>query len=240
MVEPPPRIAAVIRHVAWVGIAAHAGFVPLFALLGHPRLAAFNVLSVAAWIAAAIVNRRGRSTTGMWLLTIEVVAHAVLAVMTLGWASGFQYYLLPLIPFVMFNDRLGSRAVIGISAGVFAALILLRAVAPDGGVEGAVAPIMRYGNLAIPVLALALVSYHFRRASTQAERRMESMATPTRSPACSTGARWSSACERPPRDFSAPAARSVSSWPTSITSSASTTTTATRPATACCGRWRRC
>jgi len=35
---------------------------------------------------------------------------------------------------------------------------------------------MRYGNLAIPVLALALVSYHFRRASTQAERRMESMA----------------------------------------------------------------
>jgi multisubunit Na+/H+ antiporter MnhB subunit len=40
----------------------------------------------------------------------------------------------------MFNDRLGSRAVIAISAGVFAALILLRAVAPDGGVEGAVAP----------------------------------------------------------------------------------------------------
>src|SRR5678815_2927811 len=35
---------------------------------------------------------------------------------------------------------------------------------------------MRYGNLAIPVLALALVSYHFRRASTLAERRMESMA----------------------------------------------------------------
>ena len=176
MVEPPPRIAAVIRHVAWVGIVAHAGFVLLFALLGHPRLAAFNVLSVAAWIAAALVNRRGRSTTGMWLLTIEVVAHAVLAVWTLGWASGFQYYLLPLIPFVMFNDRLGSRAVIAISAGVFATLILLRAVAPDGGVEGAVAPVMRYGNLAIPVLALALVSYHFRRASTLAERRMESMA----------------------------------------------------------------
>jgi len=176
VVEPPPRIAAVIRHVAWVGIVAHAGFVPLFALLGHPRLAAFNVLSVAAWIAAALVNRRGRSTTGMWLLTTEVVAHAVLAVWTLGWASGFQYYLLPLIPFVMFNDRLGSRAVIAISAGVFATLILLRAVAPDGGVEGAVAPVMRYGNLAIPVLALALVSYHFRRASTLAERRMESMA----------------------------------------------------------------
>ena len=56
-VAPPrPRIAAVIRNVAWVGIAAHAGFIPMFALLGHPRLAAFNVLSVAMWIAAALAR----------------------------------------------------------------------------------------------------------------------------------------------------------------------------------------
>jgi predicted signal transduction protein with EAL and GGDEF domain len=176
VVVPPPRIAAVIRHVAWVGIAAHAGFVPMFALLGHPRLAVFNVASVAVWVAAALANRRERSTLAMWLLTIEVVAHAVLAVSTLGWASGFQYYLLPLIPFVMFNDRLGSATVAATSVGVFAALILLRAAAPDGAVEGAFAPVLRYGNLTVPVLALGLVSFYFRRASTQAEQRMESMA----------------------------------------------------------------
>jgi diguanylate cyclase (GGDEF)-like protein len=180
VVTPPPRIAAVIRNVAWVGIAAHAGFIPMFALLGHPRLAAFNVLSVAMWIAAAIANRRDRSTLAMALLTIEVVAHAVLAVLTLGWTSGFQYYLFPLIPFAMFNDRLQRRTVALISAGVFAALIALRAVAPEvgagGAVVGAIAQLLRYGNLAIPLLALALVSFHFRSASTSAERRMESMA----------------------------------------------------------------
>ena len=176
VVTPPPRIAAVIRHVVWVGIVAHAGFVPMFGLIGHLRLAAFNVLSVATWIAAAIVNRRGRSTVAMWLLTLEVVAHAVLAAGTLGWASGFQYYLVPLIPFVMFNDRLGGRTVAAISAGVFTTLIALRALAPEGELDGAVAPVMRYGNLAIPVIALALVSFYFRRASTLAERRMESMA----------------------------------------------------------------
>jgi diguanylate cyclase (GGDEF)-like protein len=178
VVAPPPRIAAVIRHVAWVGIAAHAGFVAMFALLGHPRLAAFNVLSVATWIAAAIVNRRGRSTAAMWLLTIEVVAHAALAVSALGWSSGFQYYLIPLIPFVMFNDRLSGRAVVAISVGVFAALMALRVAAPSGdaGGAGAIAPLLRYGNLVVPVLALALVSFYFRRASTLAEQRMESMA----------------------------------------------------------------
>jgi diguanylate cyclase (GGDEF)-like protein len=180
VVTPPPRIAAVIRNVAWVGIAAHAGFVPMFALLGHPRLAAFNVLSVAMWIAAAIVNRRDRSTLAMALLTVEVVAHAALAVLTLGWASGFQYYLFPLIPFVMFNDRLQSRTVVLISASVFATLIALRALAPDGeaggAVAGGIAPVLHYGNLAIPLLALALVSFYFRSASTSAERHMESMA----------------------------------------------------------------
>jgi diguanylate cyclase (GGDEF)-like protein len=177
VVTPPPRIAAVIRNVAWVGIVAHAGFVPMFALLGHTRLAAFNVLSVALWIAAALVNRRGRSTLAMWLLTLEVVAHAVLAVAALGWSSGFQYYLIPLIPFVMFNDRLGSKSVVAISVGVFAALMALRVAAPpDGADTGAIAPFLRYGNLVIPVLALALVSFYFRRASTQAEQRMESMA----------------------------------------------------------------
>jgi diguanylate cyclase (GGDEF)-like protein len=180
VVAPPPRLAAVIRNVAWVGISAHAGFVLMFALLGHPRLAAFNVASIAMWIAAWLVNRRGRSTLGMWLLTVEVIAHAVLAVLTLGWASGFQYYMIPLIPFVMFNDRLARRTVALISAGVFAALLALRAVAPDvaegAAVAGPLAVVLRYGNLAIPLLALALVSFYFRTASTSAERRMESMA----------------------------------------------------------------
>jgi len=181
---PPPRIAAVIRNVAWVGVAAHAGFIPMFAALGCPRLAVFNVASVVAWVAAWLANRRDHSTLAMGLLTAEVVAHAVLAVLALGWSSGFQYYLIPLIPFVMFNDRLRRRTVAGISAGVFATVMALRAVAPAAGeggaaaaVGGALAPLLRYGNLAIPLVALGLVSFHFRSASTRAERRMESMAS---------------------------------------------------------------
>jgi GGDEF domain-containing protein len=35
---------------------------------------------------------------------------------------------------------------------------------------------LRYANLAIPMLALALVSFYFRSASASAERRLESMA----------------------------------------------------------------
>src|SRR5262249_23063230 len=82
---PPPRIAAGLRRVRGVCSLAHAGCVRMFAALGHPRLAAFNVGSVAVWIAAALVNRRGRSTLAMGLIALEVVVHAVLAVAALGW-----------------------------------------------------------------------------------------------------------------------------------------------------------
>lgn len=68
------RIAPVIRHVTWVGVVAHAAFVPLFLLLGQPLLAGFNVLSVCCWIAAHLVNSRGHSSLAMWLLVAEVAA----------------------------------------------------------------------------------------------------------------------------------------------------------------------
>ena len=53
VVPPPPRIAAVIRNVAWVGVAAHAAFIPMFVWLGQPRLGALNVALVPLLIACA-------------------------------------------------------------------------------------------------------------------------------------------------------------------------------------------
>ncbi len=166
----------IIRSVSWLGIVAHAGFVPLFALTGQRALAAFNVGSVAIWIAAWLVNRRGASTLAMWMLSAEVAAHAVLAVMNLGWSSGFQYYLVPLIPFLMFNERAGTKTVAVASGGVLAIFIALRAAAPATPVLPAALREFVYANLFIPFLMLGLLSYYFRLASTDVERTMTKIA----------------------------------------------------------------
>ncbi|HEX2880068.1 MAG TPA: diguanylate cyclase [Polyangiaceae bacterium] len=173
---PEPRIAVIIRSVAWVGIVAHAAFVPLFWLTGYPVLAVFNVFSVPAWLLAWWVNRRGSSTLAMWLLAAEVVLHAVLAGMLLGWDTGFQYYLIPLIPFLMFNDRAPLRVVHVASACVLLVFMVLRAVAPTDGVLPSELAWCRYANLIIPFGMLALLSHFFRLASTDVERRMTEMA----------------------------------------------------------------
>lgn len=174
--RPEPRIAVIIRSVTWVGVVAHAAFVPLFWLTGYPVLAVFNVFSVPSWLLAWWFNRRGGSTLAMWLLAAEVVLHAVLAGMLLGWETGFQYYLIPLIPFLMFNDRAPLRVVHSASAGVIVVFMVLRAVAPTDGVLPSELAWCRYANLVIPFGMLALLSHFFRLASVNVERQMTQMA----------------------------------------------------------------
>jgi hypothetical protein len=174
--QPEPRIAVIIRSVAWVGVVAHAAFVPLFWLTGYPVLALFNVFSVPAWLLAWWVNRRGSSTLAMWLLAAEVVLHAVLAGMLLGWDTGFQYYLIPLIPFLMFNDRASLRVVHAASAVVIVVFLVLRALAPTDVVLPSELAWCRYANLVIPFGMLALLSHFFRLASIDVERKMTEMA----------------------------------------------------------------
>lgn len=173
---PEPRVAVLIRSCAWLGVVAHAGFMPLFWLSGYPALALFNLLSVAIWVGSWLLNRQRHSTWAMWLITGEVAAHAALAVTLLGWNSGFQFYLIPLVPFVMFNDRAPAKTVIGASVAVLAIFLLLHALAPAGTTLGPGLQLFRYVNLVVPLCMLGLLSYYFRLASESVERKMTEMA----------------------------------------------------------------
>jgi diguanylate cyclase (GGDEF)-like protein len=139
-------------------------------------LAAFNLLSVPTWVAAWWLNHRKLSTQAMWLLTAEVAAHAVLAVSLLGWDSGFQYYLIPLIPFVMFNDRARTVTVMCATAGVVALFGVLRATAPEAVALPHALQTFAYANMVIPFSMLGLLSFYFRVASANVERQMTEMA----------------------------------------------------------------
>ncbi len=174
--SPEPRVAVIIRSSAWLGIAAHAGFIPLFWLAGYPSLAVFNVVSVPIWVLAWLLNRQHKSTLAMWILSVEVVAHAALAVTLLGWNSGFQYYLIPLIPFLMFNDRARTLTVTLASACVLLAFAWLRASSSLSLALPKSLEVFKYANMVIPFWMLGLLSYYFRIASANVERKMSEMA----------------------------------------------------------------
>ncbi|ERI93563.1 diguanylate cyclase domain protein [Clostridiales bacterium oral taxon 876 str. F0540] len=52
---------------------------------------------------AFFINRRGFHSYAVVLAICEVVGHSTLAVMFLGWASGFHYYILCLVPLLFFS-----------------------------------------------------------------------------------------------------------------------------------------
>jgi diguanylate cyclase (GGDEF)-like protein len=169
----------VIHYVTYVGISAHLLFIPLFAWLGVPLMAAFNVYSVGSWVAARIANQRGRPVLATVLLMVEVVSHAVLACFLIGWSSGFHYYLIPVIPFLMFHDRLDTRAVIAACGFVGATYLVLRVATLDvapASIAPRVMQFVEYGNIAIPLVALGVISIYFRFSSMEVERSMEDLA----------------------------------------------------------------
>jgi diguanylate cyclase (GGDEF)-like protein len=173
------RSFVVIHYVSWVGIIAHAGFIALFAFFGVPLLALFNVFSVAAWIGARVANQRLYPRLAALLVVVEVTAHAILACSLLGWDSGFHYYLIPLMPFVMFHDQLPTRTVVAGAVGIGLVYIALRPltahVVPPATWDGR-AGFVPYVNMLTPLLALGLISIYFRFASIDVEHAMEALA----------------------------------------------------------------
>lgn len=173
------RLFEVIERAAWFGILAHAGFVPVFYFLGVPSLAAFSVAGVAAWLGARWLNRQGLQDAAMMLLSVEVVAHAIAAVATLGWQSGFQYYLLPLIPFFTFNERASFFVSGAASLFVIATLAVLHVMFANDA--SSVDPFILEGlhtvNLTIPLVVLFVTGYYYRSASIAAEARLVLLAS---------------------------------------------------------------
>lgn len=173
------RISVVIRYVTFVGIFAHAGFIGLFAWLGVPLLACFNVGSVATWVVARAVNERGAVRLATALIWVEVVAHAAIAGYCLGWRSGFHFYVIPLIPFVIFNDQVRGRTAALVGFVTLAAYVVMRVLLPETVVLPIAPAWMRAieaVNILVPFTALALVSVYFRVASLDVEQRMAELA----------------------------------------------------------------
>lgn len=173
------RLYLVIRYAGLAGLIAHSVFIPLFLLLNVPLLAIFNLFSVAAWALARARNEQGQHAFAIQLLTAEVILHALVATVLLGWDSGFPHYLVTLITFTMFNYRQRNRFV----ALQAVLIVLIYAGLFSWTHQGGLVPLpeqwlawLQFGNILVSFLTLALISYYFREASILSERTMEELA----------------------------------------------------------------
>ncbi|AWN16245.1 GGDEF domain-containing protein [Salinisphaera sp. LB1] len=89
------------RRVTILAAGVDIVFFGFFLWAGSPLLAWLNVLSVGLYAAAnrLLVWRRNR--VALALIWLEVVGHAVIGTLWVGWEAGFNYYLLMFIPAIM-------------------------------------------------------------------------------------------------------------------------------------------
>lgn len=178
--EVGSRIAVVIKYVVYFALPVHVTLLAVFAARGVTELAIFNVWSIAMWLGVWWANVRGRSRLAATLLNVEVSAHAIAAVSLLGLASGFQYYLVPIIALTVFHDQIRPRSAILGSASIvllFAAMHYAFADTPMH--PGWVALAVPFEALNI-VTALAFVCVacgYFRFASIDIEHNLDALAS---------------------------------------------------------------
>ena len=172
------RMFLAIHYAAPIGFWAHLAFIPLFAWLGVPQMAWLNLASVAIFYLARQANLRGNQSFAFFVIATEVTIHAVLAVMLVGWISGFHYYLVIVVPFLLFNDRHDPRLIIGASTLVTLLYPALWVLAPHNplGIDDSVLRWLIPMNIVIPVASIGVISTYFRIASMEAERRMQELA----------------------------------------------------------------
>jgi diguanylate cyclase len=94
------------RRVTLVAAGVDLAFIGLFLLLDSPFLAWLNIASIAVYAVAYWMLTRHINMPAVALIWFEVLGHAAVGTMLVGWDSGFHYYLLMFIPaIVVSGDR---------------------------------------------------------------------------------------------------------------------------------------
>lgn len=171
--SPELRRFHLVANVAYpVGLLWHTAFIFIFWAVGATLLAVLNVASVAVWAIAIRLQIQGRIVGSLAAVLLEVLAHAIACVVVIGWAAGFQYYVLTLAATAFFTPtRLALKILpAALAAAVYLLLGLGYADAtPPVALDAWVLDVLYYSNAASAFFVISVSSFAFDRAATVAE-----------------------------------------------------------------------
>jgi signal transduction histidine kinase len=89
-----------LRRIAVLAGCVDVLYLVVFSVLGMPVMAAVNLISLSTYVAAYWLLVRRRNLPAVLLMWSEVLVHAGVTTVLLGWATGVHYFLLVFIPAV--------------------------------------------------------------------------------------------------------------------------------------------
>ena len=158
------------------GFLAHIMFLIIFALIGVTILAIFNIFSILLFATAFMLHRKGYLWLAIYLITFEIIAHAVIATAVIGWGSGFQYYILlgPAVIFLLPAKVIKKIIIAAIYTFSFAALNYYANLStPAKELSPLYVALFNYGNILSVCSILSYLVYQYYRAASSAEKKLE-------------------------------------------------------------------
>jgi diguanylate cyclase (GGDEF)-like protein len=167
------NLAVVIHFTSLIGSAGHFLFIFLFFWLGVNQMAWLNIGSCAIFLFCFWLNRRGIPHMALLLGTLEVAIHAILAVIYVGWESGFHYYIIGLIPLIFYSQswRLSTKLLLtSILCGVYLSLYFNALLSyPLAAADPIRLHAVGVANIITLFIVFAALSNYYRLAATNAE-----------------------------------------------------------------------
>jgi len=160
-----------------LGAVTFVVLIVLFLLLGLHSLLVAAVPGLVLFIATLLINRRDRHDMALVLALSGTLALAVLAVTHIGWAAGFQYYIV-LAALLIFLPPGWPGAVQVLFSGAACALYLALRVhalghAPSAAAESDSQELFHLLNAAVLFLGVALLARFYRSAARIAEAKLK-------------------------------------------------------------------
>lgn len=177
--ERRPQFWQVAKRCCLIAASVDVAFFFLFHFLDSPILAWVNVASVAMYVVAYRALREKRNVLAISLIWAEVIIHAGLGIVLIGWDSGFHYYLLMFIPALFVSMQL-RWAIVALGAlwGYYVVLDVLmwfmdplQPIAP-GALLG-----VHLFNLTVVFAMFSYLSFFYLSMVTTANRKLRRMAT---------------------------------------------------------------
>lgn len=97
LIKDSYRYFATFNYIMLMGAGGHFMLLVIFGAFGITPLAYLNIVSVTFWLIALWLNLRGLFVIAIFLMLSELIAHAAVCVLIIGWESNFHYYLFIII-----------------------------------------------------------------------------------------------------------------------------------------------
>ena len=160
------------------GFTAHITyFVAIFVWLGIVPMILYNLLiSCPIFIVAFYINRKGEHLWAAFIASAEVIIHAYLASLFIGWGSGFHFYLLIIIPFIYFLPIISNytkNIIIFALFALYVGLIVIgKDIQPPENVRDWMIGFVNIFNMAGLFIGLTFFGINYHRAAKESEARL--------------------------------------------------------------------